>query len=89
MSEGILYRDITYLMAAGVPIEGEPGGGYRLSQPTNLPPEIAYRVAQLRQTLHTVRQNRIQGAEPQDACEPVPEEQSPQDHLERKTADSD
>ena len=89
ITEGTIYLDVAYLMAAGVPIECEAGAGYRLSQPSSLPPEIAYRVAELRQTLHTVRLNRLQGAEPQDAPEPAPEEQSLQDHLETKTARSD
>ncbi|MFN9322763.1 MAG: helix-turn-helix transcriptional regulator [Holosporales bacterium] len=33
-----VYRDIQGLMAAGVPIEGEPGMGYVIRQPLELPP---------------------------------------------------
>lgn len=33
-----VYRDIQGLMASGVPIEGEPGVGYVLRQPIELPP---------------------------------------------------
>jgi len=89
VTEGTLYRDVAYLLAAGVPIECEAGAGYRLSQPSTLPPEIAYRVAELRQTLHNVRLNRMQGAESLDASEPAPEEQSLQDHPETKMARPD
>ena len=89
VSEGTLHRDIADLVAAGVPIESEAGAGYRLAQPLNVPPEIAYPLAELRQNLHTVRLNRIQGAGSLDVSEPVPEEQGLQGHLETKTTRSD
>jgi DeoR/GlpR family transcriptional regulator of sugar metabolism len=88
VSESTIYRDLATLMASGVSIEHEGGAGYRLSQPFNLPPEIAYRLAELRQTLCTIRQERTQGAELLDEVDPAPEQQSLQDHLERETARS-
>ncbi|HEX8556194.1 MAG TPA: HTH domain-containing protein [Sphingomonas sp.] len=33
-----VYRDIDTLVASGVPIEGERGGGYVLREPIFLPP---------------------------------------------------
>jgi predicted DNA-binding transcriptional regulator YafY len=89
VSEPTLYRDIADLVAAGVPIESEAGAGYRLSQPFNVPPKVAYHLAELRQNLRTVRQNRIQGAESLEGFESAPEEQSRQDHLQTKTARPD
>jgi predicted DNA-binding transcriptional regulator YafY len=41
VTKGTLYRDVAYLLAVGVPIECETGAGYRLPQPSSLPPEIA------------------------------------------------
>jgi predicted DNA-binding transcriptional regulator YafY len=38
VSKRTLYRDIADLMASGVPIESEPGVGYRLSARFDLPP---------------------------------------------------
>ena len=89
VSERTIYRDMATLMASGVPIEHEGPGGYRLSQPLNLPPEIASRLMELRQTLRTVRLERTQGAELPDASEPAPMEPSLQDHRETKTTRSD
>jgi len=38
LSERTIYRDIAQLQAQGVPIEGEPGVGYRLGRGFDLPP---------------------------------------------------
>jgi len=89
VSERTLYRDLAALMVSGVPIEKEAGAGYRLSHPLNLPPEIAYRLAEFRQTLRTLRLERAQGAGLLDALNLAPEEPGLQDHPESKTARSD
>jgi DeoR/GlpR family transcriptional regulator of sugar metabolism len=89
VSERTIYRDMATLMASGVPILSVGGGGYRLAQPMNLPPEIAYRLAELRQDLHTLRLERAQGAGLLNLAGLAREEPSLQDHLERKTTPSD
>lgn len=38
VSQRTIYRDIAGLMASGIPIEGERGVGYLISQPIELPP---------------------------------------------------
>ena len=74
VSERTIYRDMATLMASGVPILSVGNGGYRLAQPFHLPPEIAYRLAELRQTLHAVRLDRAQGSGRLDAPDLAPED---------------
>ncbi|MEW7006436.1 helix-turn-helix transcriptional regulator [Lentilitoribacter sp. EG35] len=38
VSQRTIYRDISGLMASGIPIEGERGVGYLINQPIDLPP---------------------------------------------------